>query len=187
MTLEQYAEPKIEELSQQITALIIQLEPLPANTQDISKGEKINLSSADDKKAEDTSGNSLWSTIKDQAQASFDEAIVIRKHDKPIEIELDADSRLRLYNLIQLRLETLRLMVLRGLDSEFHEQIKLINKTLQQYYPEEKAKPLLKIMKEMDSNNLSPERPDISASIKQLESALLTEAKDEASPQEGKN
>ena len=175
IALEQYAEPKQAEISQKITSLMLKLEPLPANKQNIEDGEKIDISSGSDSSTENTD-NSLWKEVKGQAKSAFKQAVIIRKHNEPIEGDLDADSRLQLYRLLQLRLETLRLMVLQGLDKEFHEQISLINTTLTHYYPEERAKPLLADMLELDKNNLSPQRPDISASIKQLESALLTES-----------
>ena len=174
--LEQYAEPNIAELSQQITSLMIKLEPLPANNQDISAGEKVELGVNDKPSTtKQNENNSLWSEVKGQAESAFKQAVVIRKHNKPIESDLDADSRLQLYNLLQLRLETLRLMVLQGLDKGFHQQIKLINTTLKQYYPKEKAEPLLEIMTKLNEHNLSPKKPNISSSLKQLESALLTE------------
>ena len=186
-TLEQYAAPKITELSQQITSLMIKLKPLPANNQDIDEGEKLVLGSNTEASADEKSkNNSLWTEVKVQAQDAFKEAVVIRKHNQPIESDLDTDSRLQLYNLVQLRLETLRLMLLQGLNKEFHQQIQLINTTLEQYYPEERAKPLLDSMKELDKHNLSPKKPDISASMKQLESALLTESSKQTSTKEGK-
>ena len=181
MTLEQYAAPKIGEISQQITALMIKLEPLPANNQDISEGKVVKISS-DAKNNEDES-RSLWTDVKTEAKTFFDQAVIVRKYEKPLEMALDSDSRLRLYNLIQLRLETLRLMALRRMDQEYHQQIKLIKQTLEQYYSEKQAKDFLATMQELDGHNLSPEKPDISLSIKQLESALLTEDSEQKSTQ----
>ncbi len=173
--LEQYAEPNIAELSQKISSLMLKLRPLPANDKDINSGEKVNIGEEKKAAVDDNGANSLWSEVKEKAQDTFNQAIIIRKHNKPIQNALDADSRLQLYNLIQLRLETLRLMLLQRFDKEYHQQISLIKQTLEQYYPEEKAQPLLEIMADLDKQNLSPKRPDISKSIKQFESALLTE------------
>lgn len=185
--LEQYKEPKIAELSQKITALMIKLEPLPANNREISSGEKVELDFSQQASGKDQAkDHSLWSELKGQAEEAFKQAVVIRKHNKPIESDLDADSRLQLYNLLQLRLETLRLMALQGLDEEYHQQVKLIQQTLTQYYPQERAKPLLDTIAELDGHNLSVKKPDISSSLKQLESALLTEKSEKKAVKESK-
>ena len=186
--LEQYNEVDIADLSQQITGMIIGLSPLPANdAAEITEGEQIKLGSDDKTEASnENKENSLWSDVKKQAADAFNQAVIIRKHNQPIQSDLDAESRLQLYRLIQLRLETLRMMALQGLDTEYHQQIKLINKAVSKYYPEKRAETLLKTLQQLDAYNLAPKKPDISASIKQLESALLAEKAQQSTNTEDK-
>ena len=186
--LEQYNEVDIADLSQQITSMIIGLSPLPANdAAEITEGKPIKLGSDDKAEASnENKENSLWSDVKKQAADAFNQAVIIRKHNQPIQNELDAESRLQLYRLIQLRLETLRMMALQGLDTEYHQQIKLINKAVSEYYPKKRAESLLKTLQQLDAYNLAPKKPDISASIKQLESALLAEKAQQSTNTEDK-
>jgi len=181
MALENYPAPKIAKISQQITALMIQLTPLTAKHSDLSQGDVIRLGDKDlagkdsAVEEEENMGNSVWAKLKQQAYTQFNRAVIIRKHNQPIQDDLDADSRQQLYRLLQLRLETLRLLALQKLDQEYHQQIQLITETVTQYYPKESAETLLKTIKQWDSYHLSPKKPNILSSLQQLESALLTE------------
>jgi len=185
MALENYPAPQIAKISQQITALMMQLEPLTVDTRDVSTGTRVVLGDNDNAStsnsvsntqlATEETGNSLWSELKNQVYTQFNRAVIIRKHNQPIQSALDADSRQQLYRLMQLRLETLRLLALQKFDKAYHQQIQLIVDTVTQYYPKERADVLLKTIKQWDSYNLSPKKPNILSSLQQLESALLTE------------
>ena len=174
VTLDNYPLANIGEISQQITAVMIQLEPLPANINDGQTVEKISLD-VPKESTQAIAGNSLWADIKRQAYEGFNQAVVIQKHSKPIRNDLDADSRQQLYQLVQLRFETLRLLALQRQDKAYHQQIQLIIQTLQQYYPKERLATLLTTLQAWDKYQLSPEKPNILLSLEQLESALLTQ------------
>lgn len=181
LALENYPAPQIAKISQQITALMIQLTPLTAKRSDLSQGEIINVGNKNPDEPdnvttdEENTGNSVWAKLKQQTYEQFNRAVIIRKHNQPIQDDLDADSRQQLYRLLHLRLETLRLLALQKLDKEYHQQIQLIIRTVTQYYPTANAEPLLKTIKAWDSYQLAPKKPNILSSLQQLESALLTE------------
>ena len=186
LALENYPAPQIAKISQQITAVMIQLTPLSANGSDLSQGERISLgekarspevetSAAESAAASANGGNSFWAKLKQESYTQFNRAVIIRKHNQPIQDHLNADSRQQLYRLLHLRLETLRLLALQKLDKEYHQQIQLITETVTQYYPKESAEALLKTIKQWDSYHLAPKKPNILSSLQQLESALLTE------------
>ena len=77
----------------------------------------------------------MWADYKRKVANAFDQAIVIRQHDKPIQMQMDADARLHLFQLLQLRLESLRLLVLQRDNAGFHAQLGLIRDTVSSYYP----------------------------------------------------
>ncbi|MGB3917951.1 uroporphyrinogen-III C-methyltransferase [Thiothrix litoralis] len=171
-TLEATAVPDIAGTSQHINALILGLKPLPALNTTPTQGEPLALT--EDAAAAD--GNSLWADYKRKVADAFDDAIVIRQHDKPIQMQMDADARLHLFQLLRVRLETLRLLVLERDNAGFHAQLGLIRDAVSTYYPADLAKPLLTELEGFDKLELQPTTPDISASLKQLESARHTEA-----------
>ncbi len=168
--LEAVPAPDIASISQRINALMLSLKPLPA-VESVAAAEQ-SAAVADNA----SSGNSLWADYKRKATETFNQAIVIRQNDKPIQTAMDADARLNLYQLLHLRLENLRLLALQRDNAGFRAQLELSCATVSEYYPPEQAKPLLVALDEFGKLDLQPAIPDISASLKQLESARHTEA-----------
>ncbi|SDZ92958.1 HemX protein [Thiothrix caldifontis] len=171
--LEAVPVPDIVGVSQRINALMLGLKPLPALSSTPVAGESVTLT---DTTEADVTGNSLWADYKRKALETLNEAIVIRQHDKPLQMQLDADARLHLFQLLQLRLENLRLLVLQRDHVGFRAQLALIQETLSEYYPSDQAKSVLAELDDIGKLELQPVIPDISASLKQLESARHAEA-----------
>lgn len=172
-TLEAVAVPDISAISQQITGLMLGLKPLPAlNTSPVVDKAEVSAPPVEG----DDSDASLWAGYKRQALDALDQAIVIRQHDKPIQMQMDADARLNVFQLLHLRLETLRLLVLQRDNTSYRAQLDVVRETLRTYYPAEQAKPLLSELDALGKHDLQPAIPDISASLKQLESARHAEA-----------
>lgn len=172
-TLEAVSTPDIAGISQRITALMLSLKPLPALDKTPTEGQAVALTDNADTAEQ---GNSLWADYKRKVETAFDQAIVIRQHDQPLQMQMDADARLHLFQLLSLRLESLRLLVLQQDNAGFHSQLGLIRETVNSYYPAEQAKLLLAALDDFGKLELQPVIPDISASLKQLESARHTEA-----------
>ena len=173
-TLEAVPNPDIAGISQRITALMLGLKPLPALSATPAEGEAPALTGEAAGGA--VAGNSLWADYKRKVEDAFDDAIVIRQHDKPIQIQMDADARLNLFQLLHLRLESLRLLALERDDSGFHAQLELVQETVNTYYPDDQAKPLLAELDKFQKLALRPTIPDITGSLKQLENARHAEA-----------
>ena len=178
--------PDIAGTAQRLNALLLALKPLPAV--DTAKGgETVPLA-----KEAAEGGNSLWAEYKREALDALDKAVVVRRFDQPLQAALDADSRQNLFNLLHLRLETLRLFLLQRDNMGFRAQLGVVRDTLKSYYPEAQAKPLLEELQPLDKLDLQPVLPDISASLKQLDSARQAEmakqpvATTPAAPVEGK-
>lgn len=175
--LDEAALPDIAGTSQRITAMMLELKPLPA-----AQGAESAHKAADDSASQKNwagqdaaDGNSLWADYKREALDVLDKAVVVRKLDQPLQDELDVDTRQTLFQLLHLRLETLRLLLLQQDNAGFHSQLSLIMDTVKAYYPEQQAQPLLEALQGLQKLNLQPAMPDISGSLKQLESARQAE------------
>jgi|GEM_PF-1209303 len=164
--------PDLVGVSQRINAMMLGLKPLPALT--ATPEAEASTSAAEDATA-GIEGNSLWADYKRKALDTLNDAVVIRQYDKPLQMQLDADARLHLFQLLQLRLENLRLLVLQEDATGFAAQLNLIRETLNSYYPPDQAKPLLAELDDIGKVELQPVIPDISASLKQLDSARQAE------------
>lgn len=157
--------PDIPGLSQRITALMLGLQPLPAV--DTASGTRISLRPQGEGAAANT-----WS---DKLLQALDDAIVVRRHDQPIQTALDAETRQHIYQLLRLRLENLRLLLLQRDQQGFRAQLDLLRELVKSYYPADTAQPLLEAFDEFAKVELQPALPDISGSLRQLDSARQAE------------
>lgn len=175
-TVNQFAVADIDLLSNDIDTLLSNLKPVI--TADEQESEGIDLLptktsdthtdlSFDTKENEKKNNNeSLVSRVK----KSINAAVVIRKYEQPIQKEMDIEAKQRLFQLISLRLETLRMMLLQGSNDNYHQQIKRIKTLTKSYYPDDE-----KLQKALDSLNeidLSPDIPTVSLSLTLLEKAM---------------
>lgn len=164
VSLELFLIPNLTAISQRITDLIEIIDAMPVDDQMI-KQEKITLLPD-----VDTEENAFLSRLV----GSINDAVIIRKFDQSVQKTIGTDEKEKLKNLLHLRFETLRLMVLQGLDYDYHQQLKLIKQTLEKYYPKMINGSLQKLLDELDKVKLSPPAPDISGSLTLLEQISKT-------------
>ncbi|WP_020394204.1 uroporphyrinogen-III C-methyltransferase [Thiolinea disciformis] len=115
---------------------------------------------------------SFWQSIKNKAYELWTDTVVVTRLDQPIKQVLDEQTQTQITQLLQLRLENLRLLALQQQNEAYHAQIALIRDTLSAYYPSALTQPWLQALDSLDAINLTPQLPDISGSAKQLQSAL---------------
>jgi uncharacterized protein HemX len=156
--LELFLIPNLSAISQRIADLIEIIDAMPLEGETI-KQEKITLLPDIGTKE---------NTFLSRVVGSINDAVVIHKFDQTVQKTIGADEKEKLKNLLHLRFETLRLMVLQQLDNDYHQQLKLIKQTLEKYYPERINGSLQKLLDELDKVKLSPPAPDISGSLKLL-------------------
>jgi uroporphyrin-3 C-methyltransferase len=155
VAVEAFLIPNISAISQRIAELLEVINAMPVEAE-ITKQQKITL--LPELAKEDTGFISRIVT-------GINNAVVIQKFDKSVQKTIGIDEKEKLKNLLQLRFETLRLMVLQGLDYDYHQQLKLIKQTLEKYYPDIVKGSLRKQLDELDKVRLSPPPPDISGSL----------------------
>lgn len=155
------------DVAQQIMALMLQIEPLPANETHVDAVPQPLMPTS----AETAQDASTWQKYRQQAAEAINKAVVVRHADKPFQHALGLESRQHLHQLLQLRLETLRLMALQRQDANYQAQIALIRDTIAEAYPATTAKPLLARLLTLAEARFDPELPDATASLKQLDSA----------------
>ncbi len=160
----QYAIADISALSQKIDNLLGQLKPVAVSKE--ADVEVVELIPTDAQQA--SSSESLVSRVK----KSINNAVVIRKEDKTLQAEMDFEAKDRLFQLLSLRLETLRMMLLQGDNENYHQQVKRIKGLTKSYYAEKTNGELLKQLDNLDTANLTPTLPDISQSLKLLEDVM---------------
>ncbi len=166
-TIKQYATINTSDLSQKIDALLAQLKPIAIPKKEMEKAEEL-ISIGESKKQEIQKNESLVSRVK----TTINNAVVIRKESNSLQAEMDNEAKERLYQLLSLRLETLRLLLLQGDNKNYHQQVKRITSLIKNYYPAKVSGKFLEQLAALDKANLAPILPDISNSLKLLEELM---------------
>lgn len=155
----QYTLPDVSALSEQISILQKHIEPQ-------SRIEKEIIPST--LKVDEKDQNSIISRVK----KTINTAIVVRKFDRPLDVEMNIEMQSAFFQLLSLKLEALRIMLLQRQNKNYHKQLKSIKILLKKYYSESEFKDLKKGLNLLSVDDLQPEIPDISTSVKLFESIL---------------
>lgn len=169
----QYAVVDVSDLSQKIDDLLKQLKPEIKTTQTTSESVEL-LPSNKEPETVNGSDSKPSETLVNRVKKTINDAVIIRKLDKPLQEDLDLDSKERLHQLFSLRFETLKIMLLQGDNDNYHKQIERIKSLLINYYPVEKSTAYLEQLKVLEQVNLSPKLPDANDSLQLLEK-IMTE------------
>jgi len=167
-SVNQYAIADTSTLSQDIDKLLAQLKPLPGKLENKSNNEDLILVDKKDKYKktnEAAKPEALTESLVAKVKKTINNAVVIRKHEQSLQVEMDIEAKERLFQLLSLRLETLRMMLLQGDDKNYHLQTQRIISLIKNYYPEESNTKLIEQMNNLDKANLSPQLPDVSRSL----------------------
>ena len=168
----QYAAVDISEVSEKIDDLLKQLEPVTKQAPESSENIQL-IPSSDNSKDVKAADSKAKETLVSRVKKTINDAVIIRKLDKPLQEDLDLDSKDRLYQLFSLRFETLKIMLLQGDDVNYHKQIERIKSLLVNYYSAEKNTAYLEQLKILDQISLSPELPDANDSLQLLEKIMI--------------
>lgn len=172
-TVNQFEIADVSLLSQKIDALMLKLKPAADKAE--KTGEKVELLPSKNKT--ETSTNETTKKDKEsivtRVKNSINNAVIIKKFDKPLQEIMDTEAKENLFQLFSLRLETLRIMLLQGDDENYHKQIVRIKTLLEKYYSESDAFEFNKQLDVLSEVNLAPNVPDISSSLKLLEKLMV--------------
>lgn len=166
--IKQYTVVDVSGLSQKIDDLLKQLTPETEPVQTSSK--KVEILSTE--KTQSNSVSDKKETLVSRVKKTINDAVIIRKLDKPLQEELDLDSKDRLYQLFSLRFETLKIMLLQSDNDSYHKQLERIKTLLLSYYPAERNATYLEQLKILEQANLSPKLPDVNASLQLLDKIM---------------
>lgn len=164
--VKQYSPPNITLLSEEISKLQDLLEPKQLLEEEMVRLKPSIVKENKNKISAVSEEESLVSRVK----KTLNEAVIVQKFDKPLHDEMSKESKKSLYQLLSLRLETLRIMLLQEKDKSYHSQIERIIILLRTFYADEDSRPLIKKLNELNSIDLVPGIPDITTSLTLLES-----------------
>lgn len=162
--LEQLPTLDIEKLIQEIYQLEIQIKPLAVLENEFHQNKNSTLFEVNNK-------DNFTGKVKDYLNHS----ISISKQINPPRYTLNTSDKKRTDQLLKLRFESLRLMILQRQDALYHLQIKSIKNMLDLYYSTSVSKAWLTTLNELDKQNLSPQYPSISSALNIIVKTSSTE------------
>ncbi len=156
--LERFTIQDTQELSATITQLEQDIKPLADLQKSLANGEPIQVFEDED------DSESLTSKVK----TYINDSISIRKQTTLPRYAPNSSDKSRIDQLLQLRLESLRIMAMERHNTLYHQQIKSLKQMLELYYSVEDSKAWLATLDELDAEDLTPQRPNISSALDML-------------------
>ncbi len=171
-TVNQYAAIDVSTLSQKIDDLLVSLKPVDDENTAVSRS--LELIPTDTNTTENTNNQTeKKDSLVNRVKKTINDAVIIRKLEKPLQEDLDKDAKERLYQLFSLRFETLKIMLLQEDNENFKKQIARIISLVTNYYSEEDRTPYLEELNDLGQVNLSPAIPKADSSLKLLEKIMM--------------
>ena len=170
-TVNQYKAVDVSNVSQLIDGLLLQLKPSIEIAEVKSESVEL-LPTTKTPENSDTQNIKPEETLVNRVKKTINDAVVIRKLDKPLQEDLDLDSKERLYQLFSLRFETLKIMLLQADSKNYYKQIERIKNLIVNYYPPEINTDYLKQLDVLKDIDLSPEIPNANNALILLEKIM---------------
>lgn len=123
------------------------------------------VSSQKDKDSAATSSSSSWQAALSQAWQEIKSLVVIRHQQDADAAVLVPEQRYFLYQNLRLKLESARLGLLSAREAVFHDNLASAEQWLQQYFIGTERDAMLEMLKAMQSETITVDVPDISASL----------------------
>ena len=116
-------------------------------------------------------GERSWQTLVDDLWAGFKDSVRIRERDKPVQAMLAPEHQFFLYENLKLHLEAARLGLARSDQALFRDNLAIAADWLARYFEPGNgtATALGKALEEMLKIDIRPELPDISQSLRALQ------------------
>lgn len=123
------------------------------------------LSTQKDKDSATSSSSSTWQMALSQAWQQIKSLVVIRHQQDAAVAVLVPEQRYFLYQNLRLKLESAQLGLLSARDAVFHDNLTSAEQWLQQYFIGTERDAMLDMLTAMQSETITVEVPDISASL----------------------
>jgi len=149
-----------------IDGLALQLQSALNKIDDLQvlMGPQLN-NQTDNNSVADSSLSSTWTTALSHAWHEIKSLVVIRHQDDAAVAVLVPEQRYFLYQNLRLKLESAQLGLLSAREAVFHDNLASAEQWLQQYFIGTERDAMLDMLKAMQSETITVDVPDISASL----------------------
>ena len=188
LILKQVADPALlpvrEQLARELTQLKmvdeIDLEGLSAQLMGLAESarnlpikgiELVELQGIDNSAESASSADEGWQAVASRVWGEMRSLVVITHNDKLVAPLIPADQQSYLYHNVELQLETARMALLKGEQQTWLSSLSYARNWLYDYFDHEmpSVKNSIELIYQLEKVNISPELPDISASLRALQ------------------
>lgn len=168
--LKQVPQADLAGLSLTLSAINKDIEKLPLSTPD-PKSKQNEVSQA----SEETKHVQSWSELPAAMWRDLKSLVVIRDHEAPIQPLLSPEERFFLIENLRLQIEQARLAMLSGQDNVYKERLTTSIGWIERHFDKESAitKSTLDTLKQMQSESIAPNLPDITKTYHALRNYRL--------------
>ncbi len=174
--LEDFERPDLVGIALRLDRLTNHLQPMPLQRPEQASTRQ-DLAVAVTEGEEKTVGG-FFRHVWNEFQSNID----YREYGEPVRSLPDATSELHMNQLLRLRLEAARIAVLRQDDGEYHRQLKAAREWLTENFQGERATELAAELGALNTVNLRPELPMLTASLDKLKELERTRPQAPAAP-----
>ncbi len=161
--------PKLDlpEMAQTLTTLGSNIEQLPLAKP--REATLVNGKSADNERKQ-------WEILADQVWTALKPLVTVRNSQDPAMAPLTPAKQVYLTQNLQLKIESARLALLRTDNTIFHENLKIVNEWVSQFYDIDSAEgaSMISTLNELQQATIDSELPDISGSLTALQKFIAS-------------
>ncbi len=119
-----------------------------------------------------------WEVLADEVWAALKPLVTVRNSQDPAMAPLTPEKHAYLTQNLQLKIESARLALLRADNTSYHENLKLANEWITQFYDLENTEgsSMLTALDELQQATIDAELPDISASLSALQKYIASKS-----------
>ena len=103
--------------------------------------------------------------------------LVVKRHEAPIEPLPSQQTQIYYYQILHLKLESIRFALLKTDNNEYEKQLNATLNWLDSHYTPTSAKPLKEELQQLIAINIAPSLPEVTESIEALKTLLDAEQK----------
>ncbi len=163
--------PKLNlpEMAQTLTTLGSNIEQLPLAKP--SEATLVNGKSADSERKQ-------WEILADQVWTALKPLVTVRNSKDPAMAPLTPEKQTYLTQNLQLKIESARLALLRADNTIFHENLKIVNEWVSQFYDIDSTEgaSMISTLDELQQATIDTELPDISGSLSALQKFIASKS-----------
>lgn len=166
--LRNFKQPNLNVIEGKLDQMLKEHKYMPLVKPNTSKGDQILFLETDHSLAEDQDSKNIFQTLLQE----INKHLIVKHHDKPIEALPSQQSQIYYYQILHLKLESIRIAVLNKDNEEYQRQLVSTLDWIDSHYTPSSIKEIKEELKNLIAINIAPPLPAITDSVEALKTVL---------------